>query len=190
MARSHGHPEIILTVELCLTYRGRVPIKRIFQDSGILKWFAQESDWLGWCNFTEARISKTLFDIEEGWLKQLRSTRYIEPWTKQFLTRVLDITHRQWLYRDSRIHIRQVEGLISLTDHERILQKVRSLIGTDPMDLLPQHHSLLHIDFEALGEGTSNDWQYWIVQVESAINAKKQRRERTDVDLNAKHQCR
>ena len=73
----------------------------------------------------------------------------------------LDITQQQWLYRNSRIHIRQVEGL-SLTDHEHILQKVRSLIGTDPMDLLPQHRSLLQVDFEALGEGTSTDRQYWI----------------------------
>ena len=63
MARPHGHPEIILAVELYLTYRGRVQIKRIYQDSGILKQFAQETDRLGWRNFTEARTSKTLFDI-------------------------------------------------------------------------------------------------------------------------------
>jgi hypothetical protein len=189
MSRSHGHPEIILAVESYLTYRGRVQMKRICQDYGILKRFAQETDRLGWRNFTEARISRTLFDTQEEWLKQLGSKWYIESWAKQFLTRVLNITHRQWLYRNSRIHIRQVEGL-SLADHESILQKVRALIGTDPTDLLPQHRSLLNTDFEALGEGTSTDRQYWIAQMESAIEAQKRRRNSNNVDFNAKRQRR
>ena len=189
MTRSHSHPEIILAVESYLTYRGRVSMKRICQDSSILQRFAQETDRLGWRNFTEARISKALFDIQEEWLKQTGSRWYIERWTKQFLIKVLDITHRQWLYRNSRIHIKQTEGL-SLTDHESILQKVRSLIGTDPMDLLPQHRSLLNIDFEALGAGTSTDRQYWIAQMESAITARKRQRDSNDVDFNTKRQRR
>jgi hypothetical protein len=164
-------------------------MKRICQDSSILQRFAQETDRLGWRNFTEARISKALFDIQEEWLKQTGSRWYIERWTKQFLIKVLDITHRQWLYRNSRIHIKQTEGL-SLTDHESILQKVRSLIGTDPMDLLPQHRSLLNIDFEALGAGTSTDRQYWIAQIESAITARKRQRDSNDVDFNTKRQRR
>jgi hypothetical protein len=156
MTRSHGQPEIIIAVESYLNYRGKVQMKGICQDYSTLKQFAQETDRLGWRNFTEARISKTLFDTQEARLKQLRSKWYIESWAKQFLTWVLNITHRQWLYRNSRIHIRLVEGL-SLTDHESILQKVKSLIGTDPADLLSKHRSLLHTEFEALGEGTSTD---------------------------------
>ncbi len=58
------------------------------------------------------------------------------------------------------------------------------------MDLLPQHRSLLQIDFEALGEGTPTDWQYCIAQMESAINAQKRRRDSNDVDLNTKRQRR
>jgi hypothetical protein len=189
MTRSHGHPEIILAVESYLTYRGRVSMKKICQDSSILQRFARETDRLGWRNFTEARISKALFDIQEEWLKQTGSRCSIETWTKQFLIKVLDITHRQWLYRNSRIHIKQTEGL-SLTDHEIILQKVKSLIGTDPMDLLPQHRSLLQIDFEALGAGTSTDRQYWIAQMESAITAQKRQRDSNDVELNTKRQRR
>jgi hypothetical protein len=113
----------------------------------------------------------------------------METWTQQFLTKILDITHKQWSYRNSRIHIRQVEGL-SLSEHEHILQKVESLIGTDPMELLPQHHSLLQVNFEALGEGTSTDRQYWIAQMESAIKARKRRRDSYNVDLNTKQQRR
>ena len=87
---------------------------------------------------------------------------------------VLNIPHRQWLYRNSRIHIRHIEGL-SLAEHDDIIQKVRTLIGTDPMDLLPQHRRLLEIDYEALGAGSSIDRQYWIAQMDLAINSRKRK---------------
>ena len=164
-------------------------MKRICQDTGMLKKFAQETDRLGWRNFTEAKISNTLFDTQEEYLMRMRSKWQIETWSKHFLTRILNITHRQWLYRNSRIHMRNVEGL-SATDHESILEKVRTLIGTDPTDILPKHRSLLHMDFEALGEGTSTDRQYWIAQMESAITAQKRRRNSNNVDYDAKRQRR
>ena len=189
MTRSCGHPDIIQVVESYLTYRGRVPMKRICQDTGMLKKFAQETDRLGWRNFTEAKISNTLFDTQEEYLMRMRSKWQIETWSKHFLTRILNITHRQWLYRNSRIHMRNVEGL-SAADHESILEKVRTLIGTDPTDILPKHRSLLHMDFEALGEGTSTDRQYWIAQMESAITAQKRRRNSNNVDYDAKRQRR
>ena len=164
-------------------------MKRICQDSGMLKRFAQETNHLRWRNFTEAKISNALFAMQEEYLMHMRSKWHIETWSKNFLTRILNITHRQWLYRNSRIHIRQVEGL-SAADHESIVEKVRTLIGTDPTDILPKHRSLLHTDFEALGEGTSTDRQYWIAQMESAIKAQKRRRSNNNVDFYAKRQRR
>ncbi len=68
------------------------------------------------------------------------------------------------------------------------MQKVRNLIGTDPMDLLPQHRSILHVDYEALGEGTSIDRQLWIAQIESALSARKRRREINNVGNSSKRQ--
>ena len=164
-------------------------MRRICQNSPALTRFARETDYLGWRNFTEARISKTLFAIQEEWLQQVGSRLSIESWTKQFMTRVLNITHRQWLYRNSRIHIRQIEGL-SLAEHEHIMQQVKTLISTDPMDLLPQHQFLLHKDYEALGEGTSADRQIWIAQMESALKAQKRQRSCSNVEITAKRQCR
>jgi hypothetical protein len=46
------------------------------------------------------------------------------------------------------------------------------------------------MNFEALGEGTSTDRQYWIAQMESAIKAQKRRSNSNNIDLNAKRQRR
>jgi hypothetical protein len=149
-------------------------MKKICLDFPILKNFAIETDLLGWRNFTEAKITNSLFLIQEDWLKTIGSRLSINNWTKQFLIKILNITRRQWMYRNSRIHINHVEGL-TLATHETIMNHTKSLIATDPTDLLPQHRSLLQIDYEALGQGPSLDRQYWIAQMESAITSKKRK---------------
>ena len=51
------------------------------------------------------------------------------------------------------------------------MSKVKILMGTDPMELLPQYRHLLDWDFQQLGEDTTVNRQYWIASVESAIKA-------------------
>ena len=145
MEQSSSHPEIILAIDSYLRYRGRVPMKKVCLDFPILKQFAIETDLLGWRNFTEAKITNTLFLIQEDWLKTIGSRLSINYWTKQFLIKILNITRRQWMCRNSKIHINHVEGL-TLATHENIMNHTKSLIATDPFDLLPQHRSLLQID--------------------------------------------
>ena len=152
-----------------------------------LREFARETDFLGWPNFMEAKVSIRLFDIQEEWLRELASTRTITSWTRGFLTKLLDITHQQWLYRNARLHIRHVEGL-TLTEHDHILGKVQSLIHTDPMALLPEHRDLLLVDYEELGQGSSVDRQYWIANIESALKAKRRLQAEHCTDRDSKKQ--
>ena len=170
--RNSCHPDIHQAVHTYLHHRGHTSMKNICSGLHHLSQFAQETDFLGWRNFMEAKVSKRLFAIQEEWLRELDSNRTIESWTRGFLTKLLDITHQQWLYRNARLHIRHVEGL-TLTEHEHILGKVQSLIHTDPMALLPEHRDLLRVDYEALGQGSSVDRQYWVATVESALKAKR-----------------
>jgi hypothetical protein len=136
MEQSFSHPEIILAIHSYLRYQGRVPMKKICLDFPILQKFAIETDLLGWRNFTEARVPNTLFLIQEEWLKTIGSRFSINSWTKQFLIKILNITRRQWMYRNSRMHINHVEGL-TLATHENIMNHTKSLIATDPIELLP-----------------------------------------------------
>ena len=62
------------------------------------------------------------------------------------------------------------EGLTQRA-HDAIMSKVKTLMGTDPTELLPQYRHLLDCDFERLGEDTTVNRQYWIANVETAIKA-------------------
>ena len=136
MIKSQSHPEITDAIQLYLQHRGCITMKQVCCESPTLLKFAYETDRLGWQNFTEARVSKELFHIQDAWLRQVGSRWYIDTWAKGFLTCLLDITHHQWLYRNARIHIRHVEGL-TIDEHSKVMHKVYSLLDTDPMDLLP-----------------------------------------------------
>ena len=116
------------------------------------------------------RISTRLFHLQRNHLQQIRSNLSMKSWSCQFIQKVLNITHRQWLYRNARIHIRLVENMTQL-DHNKVKNRVLDLLGTDPEDLLPQHQSLLHQDIFQLGKGPTTDRQYWVAQMESAIAA-------------------
>ena len=86
----------------------------------------------------------------------LDSGRYIsrERWGRGFVEHLLQITHKQWLFRNSRKHFRRVDSLTE-AEHTKIFQEMLDLMHTDPEDLLPRHQHLLEMDFGALSEGSS-----------------------------------
>ncbi len=135
--------------------------------------FSRDHDNLGWDSFIMGRISKSLFAIQHSHLTQIGSRQSISSWASQFTHKILNIPHKQWLYRNARIHIRLVEGLTT-AEHNTIRDKVVALLSTDLDDLLPQHQPLLtNQDFERLGRGTTLDRQHWVAQMTSAVAAAK-----------------
>ena len=80
----------------------------------------------------------------------------------------MQMTHKQWLFRNAHVHYKKLEGL-TMSDHERIYDRVLELRLTDPASLLDQHQYLLDADFLELGEGPTLHRQGWIASVESAL---------------------
>ncbi len=135
-----------------------------------LSTWAEHHDTLGWDNFLEGRISKQFFQLQGTYMKDTGSKQNIRTWAVSFITRVLHITHQQWLYRNMRLHIRLVEGKTE-AEHELIRKQVEDMILTTDSDLLPHHRHLLHCDFLKLGAGTTTDRQYWLADMHSARQA-------------------
>ena len=191
MKSSNGDIDLILVLQAYLKLRGKTPMKRLCSTIPRLHIMARDFDRLGWVNFTEGRICKSLFQVQQEWLSKTGSRWSIAGWSGTFVSRVLDITHRQWLYRNARIHIKVAEGLTQPA-HEAIMSKVVTLMGTDPMELLPRHRYLLEWDFLTLGKGSTVDRQYWIMGMESALQASGRRKRIDDmcgasVDNHVRH---
>ena len=165
---AHGNTLLIEALDSYLKRRGERSMRSIVRTHPKLYNFACDHDYLRWDNFMEGRICKSLFQLQAQTLTAESSNWTIKSWSCQFIKRILNITHRQWLYQNARIHIRLSDGLTE-PEHKNIIQLVHNLLHTDPNDLLPQHRHLLQQDFQQLGEGPSLDRQYWIKSMQSAL---------------------
>jgi hypothetical protein len=85
-------------------------------------------------------------------------------WGKQFITKLLNITHQKWMYRNSRLHFTGCKGL-TIHQHCKILQQVLHNLQTDPDTLLPQHQCLLTIDHATLGGGSMASRCLWLASL-------------------------
>jgi hypothetical protein len=110
-------------------------------------------DLLGYRNFLEGRITS---------LK-----KHAGHWCKGLIQRLLQITHRQWTYRNRTIHYKDQDGLTA-AQQEKIAKECEEFLWTDPMSLLPEDRDLLDIDFDELGEAHVEDRYVWLSEMKTA----------------------
>ena len=96
--------------------------------------------------------------------------RNADYWARGLISRLLEIVHQQWLYRNATVHMALQDGLPQ-AKHEEILAQIENCLGIDLSDLLEEDHVLLRVDFELLAVGTATKKLEWIAGMESAMGA-------------------
>ena len=86
----------------------------------------------------------------------------------------MQITHRQWLYRNGSTHLKVKDGM-TMVQHTRLMQRCEELLWTDPSQLLEEdQQGLLEMDFQTLGSGPAIERQLGISEMEAATAAAPQ----------------
>ena len=93
-----------------------------------------------------------------------------ERWCRIFIGKLLKLTHKQWLFCNSHVNYKKLDGLTEKQQKE-IFEWVKTLMWTDPGDLLAKYRYLLEEDFELLGKGLAGSQLLWITSMESARKA-------------------
>ena len=174
MGTTSSDPVLTGCVQHYLTSHGEGSMIDIAKGHKSLSAWASHHHTIRWDNFLEGRVSTQFFQLPEKYMRDIHARQNIKSWAVHFISRLLQITHQQWLYRNMRLHIRLVEGKTA-NEHEVIRQQVVDMLHTKEEDLLPQHQHLLHRDFSALGEGATTDRQYWLADMSSALQAAQSR---------------
>ena len=138
--------------------------------SPLLSMLAEVQDKLGWDNFVAGRISNVFLEAVAPYLSNPRSCLTPAKWCQTLQSKLLQMTHKQWIFRNAHVHYKKLDGL-TMAQHEDILAKVDELMWTDPSELLDKHHYLLHADFHQLTEGNAGDRLNWIAAMDSALTA-------------------
>ncbi len=75
-------------------------------------------DIIGWRQFLEGMISKEIVDLQQQFYAVNSSHMSLDKWSTGLITRLLEITHGQWLYQNFMVH--------NLVSRAIALQKSRS----------------------------------------------------------------
>ena len=87
-----------------------------------------------------------------------------------FITRLIHISHSQWLFRNFTLHDR-LHGYRNLKDRAEVALRIEILSHTDP-DRIPEHSRfLLDIDTERLAKSDFDTQSYWVAAMEAACGA-------------------
>jgi hypothetical protein len=166
-----GQRLVASTIKVYLTSHGEVPMSDCLHGScPHLAMAAAATDRLGFDNFFEGRISQHWLLVAGPLLRV--TGRYLLPpaWGRQFINKLHNIVHKQWLYRNSFIHFRGPDGL-TLPEQHDIINRIEEFAFIDPETLLPRHRSFLEVDFESLGSGSTVNRLIWLANVDSAMAA-------------------
>ena len=150
-----------------LRHRDEATMSSLAPSTGDYQLIAKYHDIMGWDNFIEGRIVILYVEHMRIHYFTIKSRRTAETWAKELIARLLGITHKQWLHRNAKVHIKKLDGK-TIVEHEEIMNKVRYLMNIDPMDLLETDRHLLDEDFEHLGSAPAAHREYWVAEMEAA----------------------
>ena len=171
MNNTRVDPVLVDMVEDFLLAQGKRPMMECLsvQTSEYVN-LAQVCDRIGYDGLVEGRIASKWLEIVRPMLKEAGLRLSPQRWGREFVAKLLNITHKQWIFRNSKKHFRG-EGGLTAAESQSMFDRIEELMHTDPDKLLPKHKHLMNEDFRALGEGAARHRQYWIANMETAIAA-------------------
>jgi hypothetical protein len=98
-------------------------------------------------------------------------------WTKQFISKILQITHSQWIYRIISLHDRR-QGYLHNKQLEDLLQEITKLSDLSPNEVPESCRFLLEVNFTDLTFSHLETRQYWTLAMNAALIARQLERKR------------
>ncbi len=90
--------EILYWIPKYILMRGDKPLSMMGFMSPQFKALASSQDLIGWKDFTEGHISTHFYTTHTFHLTMSSSYLNGEDWTKQFISKIVQIMHSQWIF--------------------------------------------------------------------------------------------
>jgi hypothetical protein len=163
-------PKVIYWVTKHLLMRNDKPFSQLGFMSEKMRALAESQDKIGWRNFTEGYISIHFYNIQRFHLSMSNSYLNGSDWTKQFISRILQITHSQWIYQNISLHDKR-QGYLRNKRSEELLQEITELSELSPNEVPEGSRFLLKVNFTELTSAHLETQHYWTMAVNAALTA-------------------
>jgi hypothetical protein len=127
-------PELIYWIPKYILMRNDKPFFHMGHMSAKMQALAESQDKIGWRNFMEGYISCHFYNIQRFHLSMSSSYLNGSDWTKTFISKILQITHSQWIYRNISLH-KKKHGYLRNKQSEDLLQDIPALSDISPEDI-------------------------------------------------------
>ena len=155
--------------------RGDKPFADMGAMTPRMKALAQSQDKIGYRNFMEGYISIHFYEIQNFHLAMSSSFINGADWAKQFISKILHITHSQWIFRNFSLHDNR-NGYLHKKKADEIALELESLAGLAPEDVPAESRFLLEINFSDLNKSNVETQQYWILAINAALTAQRRQK--------------
>jgi hypothetical protein len=130
---------------------------------------ALSQDTIEWRRFLEGMILTEITNIQRQYIAVNGSRMSLDKWCTGLITRLLEITHGQWLYRNYIVHD-PVSGTIPTAKKEEFLLEIERQRDLGNADLLEEDKYLAEVNLEEMAT-SSGEWQhYWLLAIQTARN--------------------
>jgi hypothetical protein len=137
---------------------------------GELHTLADSMDLIGWRRFMEGMISKEVLAIQRKEEDDGKSYMSLENWGAGLVTKLLEVTHGQWLYRNVHVHD-FVSGQNARKRKEALRRELEYQIVLGGDGLAEEDHYLLEINLDDLYLLSGEDQVYWLLAFKTARTA-------------------
>jgi hypothetical protein len=165
---SRTDPELAYWIPKYILMRGNKPFLTLGYMSSKLKVLAESQDQIGWRNFTEGHISTHFYKIQTFHLTMSSSFLNGTDWTKQFITKILQIMHSQWIYQNILVHNKR-QGYLHNKRSAELIKEMEALSDLAPEDVPEASRFLLEINFTELSKCHIETQKYWTLAVNAAL---------------------
>ncbi len=139
---------------------------------------ADSQDKIGWRHFTEGYISSPFYNIQRFHLSMSSNYLNSADWTKQFISKIFQLTHSQWIYRNISLHDKH-HGYLWNKQPESLLQTITELSDLGPEEVPNNSRFLLEFNFIELTKAHLETQQYWTLAVNAALTARQDKHQQS-----------
>lgn len=154
-------------VDFCQGWGYRTISEIADMQSEVYHLMAKSQDEIGWRRFMDRMVSRQIIDIQREYFA-LRGTSWrLEKWAIGLVTRLLEVTHGQWLYQNMMVHD-AVTGRLAITRKEDIEAQIEEQLALGGEDLLEEDQYLMEVNLGALQVSNGEQHEYWLLAIRAA----------------------
>jgi hypothetical protein len=127
-------PEILYWIPKYILMRGDRPLSAMGFMSPQFKALTASQDLIGWRDFMVGHISTHFYAIQSFHLAMSSSYLNGKDWTRQFISRILQLTHLQWNFWNTSLHDK-TNGFLHNKKADKILQLINEFTEVAPEDV-------------------------------------------------------